>query len=965
MAGIDISGKELKDLEEDDLWEMIDSHRHKIVMEVQACLLIPYLRQAKVLIDIDEEEILYSLQLQHRCMRNSHMLDLLKTRGKNGAIAFLESVMIHYPRLYSQVTGKEPIIEAGSFSGLIKISELTEYLVKAISGMQSVLNRERHTSSELRRRCLELKAQLSKAREAQDLEAELSNLRRDFNTCYQEIQRLKDEKCTLFMRYTRSIEENSIMASRCRDLQLEVQQLKYELKTAKTETEFERQKSLKLQKKDELQEQKEEVERLRCRLKELEESALAIKENPDQSLGKSVETRQELMVQLHSLQEFVEEAKTEHEQYSEEKEAVILECQKLRLDCEMYQEKLASFQMQLLDLQKERDQAYLARDEAQCHISQGLLEKDSLRLQLMELQEQNFRLRKQLEQLNQRQESSESNDNPAKGAEYRRPPLRRMPAVCPSSPQSSIGSFESFTSLNEQDTYSFSSYQSYLTRPPRQADQEDEDPVLSSSATDSGSEFEMVPEVKSPVKPQPPYSRDNSNPGIGVFLFSRKPATRVPSHVTIIAFSADKLLRQIEIVGGNESGIFVHSVTQGSHADQVGLKPGSQILAVEYELQKKTMKAVLQEATLEEARWVLKQVQGFCWLSIRPNMKVYQSFLSKLETKAVTSGDSFYIRVNMEMEMGVGMRVKCNDILHITDTVFRGEGHWKASHVNPCNMRDLDSGAIPNYYRAQMLLIKAIEDMALQLSPSKKQLDKKLKRKVVRIVSTGRTQRIPLWLSNSLEENSEESNPSQDGQWPLQGYCVTLMPYTLVTAHRPPALRPVLILPNIIFQIIYAKLERNPMFTLCKPENLSGTDYAERQKAKDILAVKGIHGYYSCYTKQAVESAIAKKMHSLLDLELDSVSHLHKAEIFPIVVFVGTSEKNAKRLKSKLQKHGYSEDQLLESSRTTETLLDKLSCLSSIVTPESWSTTESLANCIETAVSEEQKKIVWIEQDIH
>ncbi|XP_039595924.1 caspase recruitment domain-containing protein 14 isoform X2 [Polypterus senegalus] len=964
MAGIDMSGKELKDLEEDDLWEMIDSHRHKIVMEVQACLLIPYLRQAKVLIDIDEEEILYSLQLQHRCTRNSHMLDLLKTRGKNGAIAFLESVMIHYPRLYSQVTGKEPIIEAGSFSGLIKISELTEYLVKAISGMQSVLNRERHTSSELRRRCLELKAQLSKAREAQDLEAELSNLRRDFNTCYQEIQRLKDEKCTLFMRYTRSIEENSIMASRCRDLQLEVQQLKYELKTAKTETEFERQKSLKLQKKDELQEQKEEIERLRCRLKELEESALAIKENPDQSLGKSVETRQELMVQIHSLQEFVEEAKTEHEQYSEEKEAVILECQKLRLDCEMYQEKLASFQMQLLDLQKERDQAYLARDEAQCHISQGLLEKDSLRLQLMELQEQNFRLRKQLEQLNQRQESSESDGNPAKGAECRRPPLRRMAAVCPTSPQSSIGSFESFTSLNEQDTYSFSSYQSYLTRPPRQADQEDEDPVLSSSATDSGSEFEMVPEVKSPVQPQPPYSRDNSNPGIGVFLFSRKPAMRVPSQVTIIAFSADKLLRQIEIVGGNESGIFVHSVTQGSHADQVGLKPGSQILAVEYELQKKTMKAVLQEATLEEARWVLKQVQGFCWLSIRPNMKVYQSFLSRLETKAVTSGDSFYIRVNMEMETGVGMRVKCNDILHITDTLFRGEGHWKASHVNPCNMRDLDSGAIPNYYRAQMLLIKAIEDMALQLSPSKKP-DKTAKRKVVRIVSTGRTQRIPLWLSNSLEESSEGSNPSQDGQWPLQGYCVTLMPYTLVTAHRPPALRPVLILPNIIFQIIYAKLEKNPMFTLCKPENLSGTDYAERQKAKDILAVKGIHGYYSCYTKQAVESAIAKKMHSLLDLELDSVSHLHKAEIFPIVVFVGTSEKNAKRLKSKLQKHGYSEDQLLESSRTTETLLDKLSCLSSIVTPESWSTTESLANCIESAVSAEQRKIVWIEQDIH
>lgn len=45
------------------------------------------------------------------------MLDLLRTQGRNGAVALLEGLMIHYPTLYTQATGHKPSTEPSRFSG--------------------------------------------------------------------------------------------------------------------------------------------------------------------------------------------------------------------------------------------------------------------------------------------------------------------------------------------------------------------------------------------------------------------------------------------------------------------------------------------------------------------------------------------------------------------------------------------------------------------------------------------------------------------------------------------------------------------------------------------------------------------------------------------------------------------------------------------------------------------------------
>ncbi|KAJ8002087.1 hypothetical protein DPEC_G00176160, partial [Dallia pectoralis] len=75
---------------------------------------------------------------------------------------------------------------------------------------------------------------------------------------------------------------------------------------------------------------------------------------------------------------------------AEEKECLVLEVRKVSLECELYQNKCTVLQSQLRELQAERDHAYLFRDEAHTQIAQSLAEKDTLRSQLLELQEKVF-----------------------------------------------------------------------------------------------------------------------------------------------------------------------------------------------------------------------------------------------------------------------------------------------------------------------------------------------------------------------------------------------------------------------------------------------------------------------------------------------------------------------------------------------------------------------------------------------
>uniref|UniRef100_A0AAQ4PZC3 Caspase recruitment domain family, member 14 n=1 Tax=Gasterosteus aculeatus aculeatus TaxID=481459 RepID=A0AAQ4PZC3_GASAC len=834
---------------DEELWELINDNRHRISLGVRPCILIPYLRQARVLTEMDEDEILSCHNLTNRSMRTSHMLDLLRTQGKNGAVALVESLMIHYPALYTQVTGRKPSTEPSRFSGLIKYSELTEYLVRAVTGMQKELQAARDEASKKSARCASLQSEIQQMKELSErsrcLQSENQHMRRLLGSLQHDITRLKDEKCDLYMRYTGAVEEKSSVNLRLHDLNL---------------------------------------------------------------------------------------------QLLEQKECLSLQVQQLTLDCNMHQKKITVIQNQMKELQAERDQAYLSRDEAQTMIARILAEKDTLRSQLVELQEQVC--------------SMQAQRCPSKHLRRRSDLVRDHLNL-------------TWFRINVTSSMCINLYvQCEDAGSVRSRNVEPPCPESLRRREEAfvGCRIATVADVRNPLSvptrgifPSFPHSsRSLCRTSVPPFLMrSRQKAIRVNGRVLSISLQGEALLQQLAVVGGNKTGVFVHQVTEGTAAHTVGIGPGAQIVEVKYEQNQKALRMVLEDSTLEEAMWALGQVTGLCHLSLRPRQDDYEALLQQLRSNETSSGDSFYVRVNLSLPAGPNwtLAVSCNDILHVTNTRPAGtKDSWYASQVHPCQLLDLQSGSLPNYYRAQRLLIRAIEDMTFQTKSSQK-VRKRLNTESQPCAKSPHKCNIFLHI---LSYEGDTSAPRS---------CLTLMPYSLVTPHFPPVCRPVLLLPTILGHILSKKMADWQGFRLCEPEVLSSSEHAARLQRSEILE-ECDEGRSCCYTLQSVEKVMKTGTHCVLPLGLDCVRRLHRADIFPIIIFIGQSARSAKKLKSKLQRHSQSEEQLLACSRSEEPLLDKLPCLYHSVAQDSWCDQNSLLTHLRTIIWEEQKKIVWAEPDL-
>ncbi|KAM7010137.1 caspase recruitment domain-containing protein 14 [Tautogolabrus adspersus] len=961
-------GPDLKERCEEELWELINDNRHRISLGVQPCNLIPYLRQARVLSEMDQDEILSCHNLTNRSMRTSYMLDLLRTQGRNGAVALLESLMIHYPILYTQVTGQKPSTEPSGFSGLIKYSELTEYLVRAVTGMQKELQQARCEAGRMSARCASLESEIGQIMAQEEksrcLQSENERLRRHLFSLQHDVTKLKDEKCDVYMRYTAAIEEKSAVNMRLHDLNLQVYQLQTELQKAQKENEFQQRRSLRHASQPAYPRLQEGVRSLPCQLVKAGRDILA------QDLAEAIDSQAELAEQLRCYREENEKLLKEKQGLWDQKECLSLQVQQLTLDCDMHQQKSTVIQHQIRELQAERDQAYLSRNEAQSMIARALAEKDTLRCQLVELQERVFSLQANHSPRSQQQSCDESEaewGSPRSSFEDStirpRRRLRRMDAINPMS---------MIACNSECEDPTTSSVRSNNAEPPgleslrRREEELHAENSLERAETDSltdsfefilhvGNEDEQTPRL-SPVTVSSPDGLSRTTPP-PFLMRSRPKALRVNCRVLSISFQGEALLSQLAVVGGNKTGVFVHRVTEGSAAHTVGISPGAQIVEVKYEHNQKALRMVLEDSTLEEAMWALGQIRGLCNLSLRNRQDDYEVLLQQLKSNETSSGDSFYVRVNMSFPAGPNgsLAVSCNDILHVTNTrPANSEDSWHASQVHPCQLLDLQSGNVPNYYRAQRLLIRVIEEMSFQTKKSQKN-----RKKAVRIVSTGRQGRNPLWVS--VEDEKTLSTDSGDSSAPKT--CMSLMPYTLVTPHYPPICRPVLLLPTVLGRVLDKKLEGWQGFQLCEPEMLSASEHAARLQKSEILE-ESEQGGNCCYTLQSVEKVMKKGIHCVLPLGLDCVRRLHRAQIFPIIIFIGQSARSARKLRAKLHRHSQSEEQLLACSKSEEPLLDKLPCLYHSVAPDSWCDQASLLTSLRTIIWEEQKKIVWVEPDL-
>ncbi|XP_031419646.1 caspase recruitment domain-containing protein 14-like [Clupea harengus] len=450
-----------------------------------------------------------------------------------------------------------------------------------------------------------------------------------------------------------------------------------------------------------------------------------------QDLEEAQDRRSELADQLTNLREENERLAREAEELFEEKENLSLQVQKLKLDCEMYQQKSTVFQSQLGELQAERDRAYLSRDDAQAQIACNLAEKDVLRSQLVELQEKVFNLRARSAESGPRDkprareyswESSylgSSSEGPPPSPQPRSR-LCRMNAICPDFMRSddlefTEGGLSSLRSSHVEPPGIDSLRRRQLDLSSDYSLETDDSPF----SLDTESDFVMIFKDKAmsaslPTLPQKISSPDTvSRASAPPFLMRSRPqALRITGRVLTLTVQDGTLLGQIQVVGGNKTGVFVHGVTQDSSAHAAGVSPGAQILEVKYEQERQALQMVLEDSTQEEALWALGQVKGPCQLILRPNQdgsplfppychappmtlsseqlnEAYDGLLQQLKTGEVTSGDSFYVRVNMSVPAGVAAGAPLHQVQrtfwHVTNTCHGTKGTCGPALVHPAS----------------------------------------------------------------------------------------------------------------------------------------------------------------------------------------------------------------------------------------------------------------------------------------
>ncbi|XP_053708162.1 caspase recruitment domain-containing protein 11 isoform X3 [Synchiropus splendidus] len=1119
------------------LWEKLECKRYDLCRVISPAKLTPYLRQCKVLDEQDEDEILNSMLLVSKANRTSRLLDIIRCKGERGCVVFLESLEFYYPDLYKQITGKDP---TRSFSSIV-VEEghegLTQFLMNEVVKLQQQFKVKTVQYVELSKKNCTLEDEKRKLRlinqELQAVQQSNKKLKEERNSYSDELLRVKDENYKLAMRYAALSEEKNMAVMRSRDLQLEIDQLKHRLNKVEEECKLERKQSLKLKndiearpKREQIFELERENDMLKIKLQELQSviqpgpvpaSDKAIRDILEHDRQEALDDRQDLVNRLYCLNEEVRQAEELRDKYLEEKEELELKSTTLQKDCEMYRNRMDTITSQLKEVEKERDQAFRARDEAQHQYSQSLIDKDKYRKQIRELEEKSDELHIEMVRKEARLASLESRlrrksrdvaldqslprDLPLtiisqaemkpcrsewssdESHEVEEPRLRRRPnlknraksPVCtpkepalgsesqpsaalslnggdhleihpvtssshslPSSPTSH--SWAAASLVKEQSSRPNmlrSRNDSLCPEPPdkaslyrREREKEDEVQLRSLSDVDSDN-MEMEFEDEGQCGPPSVDSSSSSHQSEGMdtydleqvnsifrklslerpFRPSLSSLTRISSAlkpVQQMSLPGDNLLKDITLVGGNHTGIFVSSVHSGSAAERSGLREGHHLLLMEGCLRGEYQSVSLDTSTQEEAHWALQHCSGPVKLHYRLNSDSYRHLQRQLAEGALVSGDSFYIRLNLGISGqsdGCSLSVRCDEVVHVLDTRHQGR-QWLCAHVDPYSSADLpDCGTIPSYSRAQQLLLVKIQKCVCRGGKDEVELHRSLRNVLAPEESSPlpdpksspRLSRASVFLTHILQfvsrvdikykrMNSTERVRiinSGGSTLPRQGFemlrpedvadpdgelsrGLNLIPYSLVNFQESKKRRPVLFSPTALAKTMVQKLISlggAADFSVCRAEQLTREEFHLRQNVEPFIHSTEKQAAFECITRENIESVAAKGKYCLLEAELGCVKDLLRREIYPIIINVKICERNVKKLR-KLPVRVESEDEFLRMCRAKEKELESLPCLYCSVEPDAWAGTDDLIRIVRERILDEQKKAIWVEQDL-
>uniref|UniRef100_A0A3B4Y4J7 Caspase recruitment domain family member 11 n=1 Tax=Seriola lalandi dorsalis TaxID=1841481 RepID=A0A3B4Y4J7_SERLL len=1065
------------------LWENVESKRYELCRIISPSKLTPYLRQCKVLDEQDEDEILNSMLLVAKANRTSRLLDILHTKGERGYVAFLESLEFYYPDLYKLVTGKDP---TRRFSTIV-VEEghegLTQFLMNEVVKLQQQSKVKTLQHVELSRKNCTLEDEQKKLRlanqELQAIQQRYNKLKEERNTYSDELLRVKDENYKLAMRYAALSEEKNMAVMRSRDLQLEIDQLKHRLNKVEEECKMERRQSLKLKndienrpKREQIFELERENEMLKIKLQDLQSiiqpgplpaSDKAILDILEHDRQEALEDRQDLVNRLYNLHEEVRQAEELRDKYLEEKEDLELKCSTLQKDCEMYHNRMDTITIQLDEVEKERDQAFRARDEAQHQFSQCLIDKDKYRKQIRELEEKSDELQIEIVRKEARLVTLESR-------------LRRvskdivLDQTLPRDlPPTIISQGEEFKPAHGQSEWSSdeSPEEKFLPEEPRLKRRPNLKAVVSprplphtslfthSLHSDSQSQTRMHPNICRVVNsflldfdsdnmemdfgkvhfytsqnhtndvfdldvciyllfslsclfvrlsflspgdeergPPSVHSSSSSHPSEGMDSYDleqvnsifRKLSLERPFRPSLSSFSrissslkpvqelsllGDNLLRDITLVGGNDSGIFISAVQAGSIAEKVGLREGHHLLLLEGCIRGESQSVSLDTSTQEEAHWTLQHCTGPVQLHYRANYDSYRRLQRDLADNTLASGDSFYIRVNLNISGqsdNCSLSVRCDEVVHVLNTRHQGRCEWLCTRVDPFSGSDQgERGTIPSNSRFVHNPVSVPVQSNLLPDEAGPLPDPKASPRLSR-ASIFLTQIIQVMKQTSqnlqLFSVSVETHAADPDNELSRG--LNLIPYSPVTPQKTQRRRPVLFTPTALAKTIIQKILNMGgamEFNICKPDTLSKEEFHLKQNVEPFIHYKEKHATFECITRENIEAVAVKGKHCLLEAELSCVKDLLRREIYPIIIYVKICEKNVKKLR-KLPLRVEAEEEFVRLCRAKEKELEGIPCLYASLEPESWAGTDDLIRVIKDRILEEQKKTIWVEQDL-
>ncbi|KAB1279975.1 Tight junction protein ZO-2 [Camelus dromedarius] len=146
----------------------------------------------------------------------------------------------------------------------------------------------------------------------------------------------------------------------------------------------------------------------------------------------------------------------------------------------------------------------------------------------------------------------------------------------------------------------------------------------------------------------------------------------------------------LRLAGGNDVGIFVAGIQEGTSAEQEGLQEGDQILKVNTQ----DFRGLVRE---DAVLYLLEIPKGeMVTILAQSRADVYRDIL------ACGRGDSFFIRSHFECEKETPQSLVFTrgEIFRVVDTLYDGKlGHWLAVRIG----NELEKGLIPNKSRAEQM----------------------------------------------------------------------------------------------------------------------------------------------------------------------------------------------------------------------------------------------------------------------